>query len=58
MLVVVKVKDTDEIIGLKEDIAARLEDVTDIERIDIYEEGEEEEHGKAERCEKAREIHS
>jgi len=58
VLVVLKVKGTDNIIGLKEDIAARLEDVADIERIDIYEESEEEEHGKTERREKAREIHS
>lgn len=36
MLIVIKVKDTDNIIGLKEDIAARLEDVTDIKRIDVY----------------------
>ena len=35
MLIIVKVKDTDNIIGLKEDIAMRLEGVADIERIDV-----------------------
>lgn len=35
MLLIIKVKDTDNIIGLKEDIAARLEGVADIERIDV-----------------------
>lgn len=37
MLIVIKVKETENIIGLKEDIAARLEGVADIERIDVYE---------------------
>jgi hypothetical protein len=41
MLIIVKVKDTDNIIGLKEDIAARLEDVVDIERIDVRDDGQE-----------------
>lgn len=35
MFIIVKVKDTDNIIGLKEDIAMRLEGVVDIERIDV-----------------------
>lgn len=35
MLIVIKAKDTDNIIGLKEDIAMRLEGVVDIERIDV-----------------------
>lgn len=35
MFIVIKVKDTDNIIGLKEDIAMRLEGVADIERIDV-----------------------
>lgn len=35
MLIVIKVKANDNIIGLKEDIAARLEGVADIERIDV-----------------------
>lgn len=39
MLIVIKVKETDNIIGLKEDIAARLEDVVDIKRIDVFENG-------------------
>lgn len=39
MLIVVKVKDTENIIGLKEDIAARLEGVVDIKRIDVFENG-------------------
>lgn len=40
MFVIVKVKDTDNIIGLKEDIATRLEGVVDIERIDVLVETE------------------
>lgn len=40
MLIILKVKDTDNIIGLKEDIAARLEGVADIQQIDIIEERE------------------
>ena len=39
MYLIIKVKDTDNIIGLKEEIAMRLEDVVDIERIDVREEG-------------------
>lgn len=35
MQIVIKTKDTDNIIGLKEDIAMRLEGVIDIERIDV-----------------------
>lgn len=35
MQIVIKTKDTDNIIGLKEDIAMRLEGVVDIERIDV-----------------------
>lgn len=35
MLIIVKAKDTDNIIGLKEDIAMRLEGVVDIERVDV-----------------------
>ena len=35
MFIIVKVKDTDNIIGLKEDIAMRLEGVVDIERIEV-----------------------
>ena len=38
MLVIIKVKDTDNIIGLKEDIAMRLEGCVGVERIDIREE--------------------
>jgi hypothetical protein len=44
MLIIIKVKATDNIIGLKEDIAARLEDVADIERIDV--ESEESNNGQ------------
>jgi hypothetical protein len=40
MIVILKVKDTDNIIGLKEDIAMRLEGVVGVERIDVREEGE------------------
>lgn len=39
MLIIIKVKDTDNIIGLKEDIAMRLEEVADIVRIDVREDG-------------------
>lgn len=39
MIIVVKVKDTDNIIGLKEDIAARLEDMVDVEKIGVFENG-------------------
>ena len=35
MQIVIKTKDTDNIIGLKEDISMRLEGVVDIERIDV-----------------------
>ena len=38
MLIIVKVKPTDNIIGLKEEIALRLEDVVDVEFIDVKEE--------------------
>ena len=38
MYIIIKVKDTDNIIGLKEDIAMRLEGIADIERIDVREE--------------------
>ena len=40
LIIVIKCKGTDNIIGLKEDIAMRLEDVVGIERIDVSEEGE------------------
>jgi hypothetical protein len=45
MYIIIKVKDTDNIIGLKEDIAMRLEGIADIERIDVREE-EGDTHGK------------
>lgn len=35
MKIIITVKDTDNIIGLKEDIAMRLEGVADIVRIDV-----------------------
>lgn len=35
MLIIVRTKDTDNVIGLKEEIAARLEGVVGIERIDV-----------------------
>jgi hypothetical protein len=38
--IIIKTKDTDNIIGLKEDIAMRLEGVVGIERIDVREEGD------------------
>lgn len=37
MKVIITVKDTNNIIGLKEDIAMRLEGVADIIRIDVEE---------------------
>ena len=39
MLLLIKVKDTENVIGLKEDIAMRLEGVADIERIEIIKNG-------------------
>lgn len=42
MYIIIKVKDADNVIGLKEEIAMRLEGVADIERIDVREEHEEE----------------
>ena len=47
MIITIKVKDTDNIIGLKEDISARLEDVADILRIDV-EEDRQDDKGTAE----------
>jgi hypothetical protein len=38
MLIIITTKDTDNIIGLKEEIAMRLEGVVGIERIDVREE--------------------
>ena len=40
MLIIIKIKDTDNIIGMKEYIAMRLEleGIADIERIDVREE--------------------
>ena len=46
MLIVIKAKDTDNIIGLKEDIAMRLEGVVDIERIDVTDDRKDETNGK------------
>ena len=40
MIIIIKTKDTDNIIGLKEDIAMRLEGIADIELIDVRKEGE------------------
>lgn len=37
MKIIITVKGTDNIIGLKEDIAMRLEDLVDIVRIDVEE---------------------
>ena len=38
MLIIIKVKPTEDIIGLKEEIAMRLEDVVGVEFIDVKEE--------------------
>ena len=41
MIIVVQTKkETDNIIGLKEDVAMRLEDITDIKTIGVYAESE------------------
>ena len=42
MYIIIKVKNTDNIIGLKEDIAMRLEGIADIVRIDVRDDREEE----------------
>ena len=42
MYIIIKVKNTDNIIGLKEDIAMRLEGIADIEMIDVRDNREEE----------------
>lgn len=39
MLILIKVADTENVLGLKEDIAMRLEGVADIERIDVIRNG-------------------
>lgn len=39
MLLLIKIKDTENVIGLKEDIAMRLEGVADIEHIEIIQNG-------------------
>ena len=36
MIIIVQIKETENIIGLKEDIAARLENIVNIERIDVF----------------------
>lgn len=41
MIIIIKIKDTDNIIGLKEELAACLEGVADIQRIDICDEKQE-----------------
>lgn len=38
MNIIINVKNADDIIGLKEDISARLEDIVEIDRIDVCEE--------------------
>lgn len=40
MIMVVKIKDTGNIIGVKEDISARIEKLCDVERIDVYTDAE------------------
>lgn len=40
MYIIITAKDTDNIIGLKEEIAMRLEGIADIVRIDVREEVE------------------
>lgn len=50
MIIVIKLKDTDNIIGLKEEIAMRLEDVVGIERIDVREGGDENGRGAVDKA--------
>lgn len=40
MILVVKVKDTENIIGLKECVSTLLEQIADVERIDVFEDNE------------------
>ena len=40
MYLIIKVKDVEDVIGLKEDIAMRLEGVADIEGIEVLEKSE------------------
>ena len=47
MILKIKAKKTDDVIGLKEEIASRLEGIIEIVRIDV--ESEENEDGRAER---------
>ena len=35
MTIIITVKDTDNIIGVKEQIASRVEDIVDIERVEV-----------------------
>ena len=35
MTIIITVKDTDNIIGLKEDIVSRIEGIVDVERVDV-----------------------
>ena len=37
MLIIIKANSTEDIIGLKEEIAMRLEDIVDVEFIDVRE---------------------
>lgn len=40
MILIIKVKDTDNIIGLKEDIIYRLEQVADVVSVDVKEDSD------------------
>lgn len=40
MIIVIEATDTDNIIGIKEDIAMRLEEIADIKHISIYDDME------------------
>lgn len=44
MKIIITVKETDNIIGLKEAVAMRLEDLVDIVRIDVEEKERKNEH--------------
>ena len=50
MILIVKVKDTDNVIGLKEDIVYRIEQVTDVEHVEVQREGFWQRRNNGKRC--------
>ena len=49
MILKIKIKETDNVIGLKEEIVSRLEGIVEIVRIDVESEGEKDECEKLHR---------